>query len=155
MAERNGYLGFGRQKTCVQISALHDLDYHTWPSRAHLWDRNNIHSHTDWRGLLEIEQRIDVTASLSARHKRNRWLSLSLLFPTRGIFQNLVPGMQSCLLQSLLSPASPPLPVAQRSWWGRGEGGLLHWKLKFLGLLQNLEIWLKEDGVQPSLADMI
>lgn len=94
-------------------------------------------------------------ASLSARHKRNRWLSLSLLFPTRGIFQNLVPGMQSCLLQSLLSPASPPLPVAQRSWWGRGEGGLLHWKLKFLGLLQNLEIWLKEDGVQPSLADMI
>lgn len=29
---------------------------------------------------------------------------------------------------------------------GRGEGGLLSLKLKFLGLLQNSETWLKEDG---------
>lgn len=54
-----------------------------------------------------------------------------------------------------LSPVPPPLPMAQGSWWGQGEGGLLHWKLKFLGLLQNLETWPKEDGVKPSLADVI
>lgn len=102
-----------------------------------------------------MEERMDVTASLSARHKRNKWLSLSRLFPTRGIFQNLVPGAQSSLLPSLLSPAPSPLPVAQGSWWGRDEGGLLHRKLKFLGLLQNFETWPKEDGVKPSLADMI
>ena len=96
-----------------------------------------------------------MTASLSARHKRSKWLSLSLLFPTRGIFQNLVSGMQSCLLQSLLSPAPPPLTVGQGSWWGQGEGGLLHWKLKFLGLLQNLETWPREEGMQASLADVI
>lgn len=96
-----------------------------------------------------------MTASLSARHRCNKWLCLSLPFPTRGIFQNLVPGAQSCLLRLLLSPAPPPLPMAQGFWWGQGEGGLLHWKLKFLGLLQNLETWPKEDGVKPSLADVI
>lgn len=31
LAWRNRYLGFGKQKTCVQILVLHNLDNHTWP----------------------------------------------------------------------------------------------------------------------------